>query len=555
MTIRNADGPAFSYAPVDAAVPSAFQMMTVYTPPVPNGGVILFSLAGNFVDTSPLASFDDTSGHYQWIAQLLDLGWILVSYGLTGGLFQDYDSSDWLNHTGTSWWERDSYYACQKIHQLIDDLTLPAEHHLVGVIGQSGTFVSAAHVAWAPYWRWSSGSSQVQQTARFAFLIGLSPVTWFPGYVPDEWNLGPHFETSPGSGTPGVTLADIPTATLEAGSPIKRYQDYYAQVVSGPLPALVPSYLVATEQTDGNDYSFDAGGLPVAREFITGAGASPHLHSFWFTAVAREKHKASPYAWDRYSRMVAIGDGVLQTPAPEAQWGSETDPDFQADIVAWVQRRLTNEPNPVDPSALTTTSQMQTRLTRLDAVNAMLRVIGSAPVNTIAGPVSAAVAVAAQTLDQVDKEIQSEGWWFNIEKALTLSPDVNGYVYVPNNMLSIDDDSGANCPNIAVRGERLYDLENHTFVFSGNVAIRAIIRLTFEDLPPTAQDAIMASAQRRFQRDQRGVLTKDRLLAEQEANARAALQAEDTRNAGRTLLGNSAVYQFGGRRRPPARRR
>ena len=49
----------------------------------------------------------------------------------------------------------------------------------------------------------------------------------------------------------------------------------------------------------------------------------------------------------------------------------------------------------------------------LDAINMMLRAIGSTPVNNVEIP-QPDVANARRTLDRNRKSAQKRGWWFNI---------------------------------------------------------------------------------------------------------------------------------------------
>ena len=61
------------------------------------------------------------------------------------------------------------------------------------------------------------------------------------------------------------------------------------------------------------------------------------------------------------------------------------------------------------------TADVQTAQTSLqDAVNVCLSVIGEAPVNSITGnSLPTQVALAKQTIEEVGRDIQSKGWWFN----------------------------------------------------------------------------------------------------------------------------------------------
>ncbi|MFL1495723.1 hypothetical protein, partial [Pseudomonas antarctica] len=59
----------------------------------------------------------------------------------------------------------------------------------------------------------------------------------------------------------------------------------------------------------------------------------------------------------------------------------------------------------------------------LSAVNDMLAAIGESPVSSLEGDPNADVANCRRLLNQVNREVQSKGWAFNIEEDATLTPD------------------------------------------------------------------------------------------------------------------------------------
>ena len=52
--------------------------------------------------------------------------------------------------------------------------------------------------------------------------------------------------------------------------------------------------------------------------------------------------------------------------------------------------------------------------TELEAVNSMLATIGEAPVNSITGTLPLDASLAKNTLNEINREVQSAGWHFNI---------------------------------------------------------------------------------------------------------------------------------------------
>ena len=73
----------------------------------------------------------------------------------------------------------------------------------------------------------------------------------------------------------------------------------------------------------------------------------------------------------------------------------------------------------------------------LPAVNQILQSCGQAPVTTL-DQTNPDVAIAYQTLLEVSREVQAEGWSFNKELNYEMVPDTNNEILIPNNMLQID---------------------------------------------------------------------------------------------------------------------
>ena len=70
----------------------------------------------------------------------------------------------------------------------------------------------------------------------------------------------------------------------------------------------------------------------------------------------------------------------------------------------------------------------------LNAVNQMLQSIGQAPVTTLEQS-NPDVAIAYDTLMQVSRDVQAEGWTFNKEYHYSMALNTDGTVDVPAGML------------------------------------------------------------------------------------------------------------------------
>lgn len=141
--------------------------------------------------------------------------------------------------------------------------------------------------------------------------------------------------------------------------------------------------------------------------------------------------------------------------------------------------------------------------TMLAAINNCLSAMGRVGVPTSdSNNIDARMAVAE--VERQNFKIQSngeKGWWFNREYNWEFTPDDNGYIYLPNNTLSMLAARIGNkvTRNLVIRNKRLYDTEKHTYdlrVRFGTEAINfdLIVILPFIELPPTAQIAISYAA-------------------------------------------------------------
>ena len=131
--------------------------------------------------------------------------------------------------------------------------------------------------------------------------------------------------------------------------------------------------------------------------------------------------------------------------------------------------------------------------TELSVVNALLKVIGESPV--IAVDLSHPdVLSAIGVWEETSTEVQSRGWWFNLEE-WDLAVQTNGEVKLPSNATAVLTEN----LNYIKRGNRLYRKDTHTFDFSdlgvATVTVQIISEWTIGDLPPAAYNFILAEAQ------------------------------------------------------------
>ena len=131
----------------------------------------------------------------------------------------------------------------------------------------------------------------------------------------------------------------------------------------------------------------------------------------------------------------------------------------------------------------------------LPAVNQILQSCGQAPVTTL-DQTNPDVAIAYQTLLEVSREVQAEGWSFNKEFNYELTPDNNNQILIPSNMLQVDlSHNAANMDKDVIRRSgKLYDKANHTYTFTEKVECDITWLFDWVDLPTPIADFITARA-------------------------------------------------------------
>ncbi|WYW04384.1 tail protein [Pseudomonas phage vB_PpuP-Kurepalu-2] len=176
----------------------------------------------------------------------------------------------------------------------------------------------------------------------------------------------------------------------------------------------------------------------------------------------------------------------------------------------------------------------------LAAINDMLAAIGESPVSSLEGDANADVANARRILSQVNREIQSRGWTFNIEEGATLTPDAfSGLIEYLSDYLRMTNTGGSTFIN---RGGYVYDRSNRTDTFTGSITVDLIRLKTFDEMPECFRAYIVAKASRRFNIRFFGAGEIEGSLQEQEKEAWQAIQEYELDFGGFNMLdGDSFV--------------
>ena len=132
----------------------------------------------------------------------------------------------------------------------------------------------------------------------------------------------------------------------------------------------------------------------------------------------------------------------------------------------------------------------------LPAINQILSSCGQAPVTTL-DTTNPDVAIAYDTLLQVSREVQAEGWTFNKEYHVEFIPDTDDYINIPNNIIQIKlTENSNNMEYDAIRRNgRLYDKAHHTDKWTEDkIECDVVYEFDWVDIPQPIQDFITGRA-------------------------------------------------------------
>jgi len=176
----------------------------------------------------------------------------------------------------------------------------------------------------------------------------------------------------------------------------------------------------------------------------------------------------------------------------------------------------------------------------LPAVNQILQSCGQAPVTTL-DQTNPDVAIAYQTLLEVSREVQAEGWSFNKEYHYEMTPDNNNEILIPNNMLQIDlSHNAANMDKDVIRRSgKLYDKANHTYTFTDKVECDITWLFDWVDIPTPIADFITARAASTVSSRIVGDGTQYQILQQKEAFTRAMAMEYECNQGDYTYFGHS----------------
>lgn len=176
-------------------------------------------------------------------------------------------------------------------------------------------------------------------------------------------------------------------------------------------------------------------------------------------------------------------------------------------------------------------------MTELEAVNVLLTTIGEAPVNTLTGNQVTDVAIAKQVLNEVSREVQSQGWHFNTEEGVRLSPALDKRIAIPVDTARIDIDG----IDVVPRSGYLFNKTDRTFTFDKTVEAEVVFYQDFEALPDTAKRYIAIRSARIYADRMLNSETIHQMLARDEQRALIDLKEFEGDTGDYSMMDNYSV--------------
>lgn len=180
---------------------------------------------------------------------------------------------------------------------------------------------------------------------------------------------------------------------------------------------------------------------------------------------------------------------------------------------------------------------MAQKLNKLAAVNIVLSNIGQAPV-TVVDNDNPMVNMASNTIDEVANSVQSEGWTFNTERAYPFTPQSDGRIEIPENVLQLDSLYFSDMETV-VRGGYLYDKRAHSFKFKGQQILDVVWLVEFDDMPDAFKQYVAMRSANLFAGRSVGSAEAVKFGEREEAQARAAMVEYETSQGDYNMLGTN----------------
>ncbi len=170
---------------------------------------------------------------------------------------------------------------------------------------------------------------------------------------------------------------------------------------------------------------------------------------------------------------------------------------------------------------------------KMRAINTVLEALGESPVNHVDDLLEA--QQADDKIEEVSREIQSDGWWFNTEDNYPLPLGTDGQIRLPANALKVDLQS----PHFTARGLRVYDKLNHTYIFEHPLRCTIAVGLEWDELPEVARTFVKYRSAKLLQASAVGSPTLYKFHQAEYQIALRALRKAEIENGNYSLWNNA----------------
>ena len=173
---------------------------------------------------------------------------------------------------------------------------------------------------------------------------------------------------------------------------------------------------------------------------------------------------------------------------------------------------------------------------RLDAVNRMLDAIGEAQVSSIdntSGNLD--LSLALSSLQSQSDIVQEEGWYFNTEERL-FSPDSDGEIILPENIIRIDSTGRDFYRDIIEREGKLYNKDETTFKFDRPVLCEIVLNIDYEKLPAAVRRYVALLAASSFVTNRVGDSPQLNMINDELRRAKINIDQADSSSADGNIL-------------------
>lgn len=182
------------------------------------------------------------------------------------------------------------------------------------------------------------------------------------------------------------------------------------------------------------------------------------------------------------------------------------------------------------------------RTTELEAVNTILSTVGEAPLSSLVGSLPVDGTMARNVLNEINREVQSQGWHFNTHYKATLSKDASNKIPVASNVLRVELDPNKFSKlayDIVQRNNYIYNLAKNTDIFDTDFdEVTIVYLLDFLEIPEAAKRYITIRSARVFHDRTLGATTLHKFSTEDEARALIVLKQAEASTGDYTIFDN-----------------